>query len=96
MSKYKVYSCSFDLTDENYSMNKMQGKNVLEENPCIRTQIIDTREEKSLFVDCVNEFDVENRYEDFWNRLNGNEELEKPYKTTNKFEKVKVIRVVKL
>ena len=95
MSKYKIYACSFDLTDENYQMNKMQGKNVLENNHYIRTQIIDTNKE-DLFADCVNVFDVEDRYESFWNRLNGDEELENTYTTTNKREKVKVIRVIQL
>jgi hypothetical protein len=95
MSKYKIYACSFDLTNENYPMNKMEGVGRLENNTCIRTKIIDTKKE-DLFADCKNEFDIEDRYEEFWNRLNGIKELERPYTTTNRREKVKVIRVVKL
>ena len=49
-----------------------------------------------MFADCVNVFDVEDRYESFWNRLNGDEELEKTYTTTNKREKLNVIRVIQL
>jgi len=76
-------------------MNKMQGDNVLKENPQIRTQIVDTKT-NNLLKNCKNEFDIEDQYEHFWNRLNGENELKTPYQTTNKFEKVKVIRVVKL
>jgi len=90
-----IFACSFDLTKKNYPMSKMEGGKVLESNSCIRTKIIDTNKE-DLFANCINEFDIEDRYEEFWNRLNGTEELEKPYATTNSREKVKVIRVVKL
>jgi hypothetical protein len=95
MSKYKVYSCSFDLTDENYPRVEMKGDNVLEGNPFVATEILDT-ETNSLLENCHNEFDIEDQYESFWNRLNGDTELKKPYQTTNSNEKVKVIRVVKL
>ena len=48
-------------------------------------EIIDT-EKNELFKDCKNEYDVEDRYEYFWNRLNGG--------YTNS-EIVKVVNVVK-
>ena len=48
-------------------------------------EIIDT-EKNEIFKDCKNEYDVEDRYEYFWNRLNGG--------YTNS-EIVKVVNVVK-
>ncbi len=35
----------------------------------IRDEVIDTGNE--IFNDCKNEYEVEERYESFWNRLNG-------------------------
>lgn len=48
-----------------------------------RDEIIDT-EENELFADCRTPYEVEDRYETFWNRLNDN------YKN---FEIVKVLNV---
>ena len=48
-------------------------------------EVIDT-EKNEIFKDCKNEYAVEDRYEEFWNRLNGG------YKNS---EIVKVVNVVK-
>ena len=48
-------------------------------------EVIDT-EKNEIFKDCKNEYAVEDRYEEYWNRLNGG------YKNS---EIVKVVNVVK-
>ena len=48
-----------------------------------RDEIIDT-EENTMFSDCLTPYEVEDRYETFWNRLNNNYE---------NFEIVKVLDV---
>ena len=51
----------------------------------IRDEVIDT-DKNEIFKGCKNEYAVEDRYEEFWNRLNGG------YKNS---EIVKVVNVVK-
>lgn len=53
-------------------------------NSYTRDEIINTNT-NTLFEDCLTEYDVEDRYEEFWNRLNGD---------YNNREIVKVLSVI--
>ena len=88
--KYTVTAlCAKRLFDDN---NEPTGEYEIE-NPekltsnhklKIRDEVVDTNENE-IFKDCKNEYDVEDHYEYFWNRLNGG------YKN---WEIVKVLNVV--
>ena len=59
--KYIVTATSFLRIDTNeYRFNDF-----------VRDEVIDTKT-NPLFQDCLDAFEVEDRYEEFWNRLNAN------------------------
>ena len=72
--KYIVTATSFLRIDTNeYRFNDF-----------VRDEVIDTKT-NPLFQDCLDAFEVEDRYEEFWNRLNAN---------YNNRDIVKVLKVV--
>ena len=86
--KYTVTAiCIKRLFDHN---NEPTGEydfvNVSNTETFVREEAIDTIENE-IFKDCKNEYDVEDHYEYFWNRLNGG------YKN---WEIVKVLNVEKI
>ena len=66
--RYAVTSCSLDLTNfGNPTINKRTpAPGVI---GTTRTEVIDT-ETNELFTDCLGEWEITDRYEAFWNRLN--------------------------
>ncbi|MDA9281721.1 hypothetical protein N9Q14_03790 [Pseudomonadales bacterium] len=72
--KYIVTATSFLRIDTNeYRFNDF-----------VRDEVIDTKT-NPLFQDCLDAFEVEDRYEEFWNRLNAN---------YNNRDIVKVLKVI--
>ena len=66
-------------------IRKPNGEYEIKEHSIRDDETIDT-DKNEIFKDCKNEYAVEDRYEEFWNRLNGG------YKNS---EIVKVVNVVK-
>lgn len=89
--KFKVTSCSIDLTGDQPSFY-MVSKREESTDRIIREEVIDT-ETNRLFADCENEWDVEDVYSGFWNRLNEIDCYEAPYWTHNPEQKIIVIKI---
>lgn len=59
----------FTVTSMCISRNDYMPIKIANSNSYTRDEIIDTNT-NPLFEDCITEYDVEDRYEAFWNRLN--------------------------
>ncbi|NRP31049.1 hypothetical protein XMV209_002303 [Aliiroseovarius sp. xm-v-209] len=59
----------FTVTSMCISRNDYMPIMIANSNSYTRDEIIDTNT-NPLFEDCITEYDVEDRYEEFWNRLN--------------------------
>ena len=87
--KYTVSAvCIIRKPNEEYEISKElspKHDTASSKEHSIRDEVIDT-DKNEIFKDCKNEYAVEDRYEEYWNRLNGG------YKNS---EIVKVVNVVK-
>ena len=83
--KYTVTAICISRKTVNDNGIELPDKYEIQDQDLWHDEIIDT-EKNEIFKDCKNEYDVEDHYEYFWNRLNGG--------YTNS-EIVKVVNVVK-
>ena len=60
----------FTVTSMCISRNDYMPIQIGNDNSYTKDEIIDTNT-NALFEDCITEYDVEDRYEEFWNRLYG-------------------------
>ena len=83
--KYTVTAICISRKTVNDNGFPMPDEYIIQDQDLWHDEVIDT-EKNEIFKDCKNEYAVEDRYEEFWNRLNGG------YKNS---EIVKVVNVVK-
>ena len=71
--KYKVTACGIDI-DQTLILQDVKI-NIMHIGKTLGDEIIDT-ETNSLFMNCKSKWDVADKYEAFWNRLNESDEDE--------------------
>lgn len=92
MPKYHIKSVAFNLKEIPLGTEPDEFPHLSAGG---RDEIIDTTE-NVLFQGCENEWEVEDQYEAFWNRLNAIDTYPPPHRTHNPQAKVKVISVVRI
>lgn len=84
--RYRVTATTLDLTCASLHVGA-----VVTSAP-IRHEVIDT-EANELFADCATAWQVEDRYTDFWNRIDPTLDIHQPFHTHRATEKVVVLNV---